>query len=210
MKLVIFGATGRIGGHLVSWAVDAGHDVRALARNPDAVAPRAGLTVSRGDVLDPDTVAAVVSGADAVLSALGPRGIDGFRTTELLAPAASHIVAGMDKTGAHRLICVSAAGPYVGADRDMPWLVRQLLPRVLARPFADVRRMEQVVRGSDLDWTLVRATRLINDPARGGYRVRDDYPPKGGSKIARADVAAFMGAALTDGDYIRRSPALAY
>jgi uncharacterized protein YbjT (DUF2867 family) len=210
MKLVIFGATGRIGGHLLNWAVDAGHDVRVLARHPDALRPRAGLTVSQGDVLDAGAVAAVVSGADAVLSALGPRGLEGFGKAELLGPAASNIVAGMDKTGAHRLICVSAAGAYVAADRDMPWLARQLLPRVLARPFADVRRMEQVVRDSDLDWTLVRATRLINDPAKGDYRVRESYPPKGGGKIARADVANFMGAALTEGGYIHQAPALAY
>jgi uncharacterized protein YbjT (DUF2867 family) len=210
MKLVIFGATGRIGRHLVDWAVDAGHDVRVLARNPDAVAPRAGLTVSGGDVLDRDTVTTVVSGADAVLSALGPRGFEGFGQAELLGPAASNIVAGMDKTGAHRLICVSAAGAFVAADRDTAWLVRQVLPRVLARPFADVRRMEQVVRGSDLDWTLVRATRLINDPAKGNYRVRDGYPPKGGGSIARADVAHFIGAALTEGSYIHQAPALAY
>ncbi|MGH3157365.1 MAG: NAD(P)-dependent oxidoreductase [Streptosporangiaceae bacterium] len=210
MKVVIFGASGRIGGHLVNWAIDAGHDVRVLARTPDAVAPRAGLTVSRGDVLDAGTVATVVSGADAVLSALGPRGLDGFRKIELLAPAASNIVAGMGKTGAHRLICVSAAGAFISGDPGTAWLVRQILPRVFARTFADVRRMEQIVRASDLDWTLVRATRLIDDPARGEYRVREDYPPGGGSKIARADVAGFMGAALTEGSHIRRSPALAY
>ncbi len=43
MKLAIFGATGRIGGHLTSWAVDAGHDVHALARNPGALRQRDGL-----------------------------------------------------------------------------------------------------------------------------------------------------------------------
>jgi putative NADH-flavin reductase len=210
VKVAIFGATGRIGGHLVNWAIGAGHDVRVLARNAGAVRPRAGLTVSQGDVLDAGTVATVVSGADAVLSALGPRGLDGFRKTELLAPAAANIVAGMDKTGAHRLLCVSAAGAFISDDSDTPWLVRQILPRVLARTFADVRRMEQIVTGSDLDWTLVRASRLVDDPARGQYRVRADYPPKGGGKIARADVAGFMCAALTEGSYIHQTPALAY
>ena len=69
MRLAIFGATGRIGGHLLSWAVDAGHDVYVLARSPEALRPRDGLTVTGGDVLDPAAVAAVISGADA---ALGP------------------------------------------------------------------------------------------------------------------------------------------
>ena len=53
MKLTIFGATGRIGGHLLTWAVDAGHDVHVLARRPEALRPRDGLTVTGGDVLDP-------------------------------------------------------------------------------------------------------------------------------------------------------------
>ena len=210
MKLVIFGATGRIGGHLMNWAIDAGHDVHALARNPRAPRPRDGLTMTGGDVLDPVTVAGVISGADAVLSALGPRGLDGFRQAELLAPAASNIIDGMHKTGAHRLVSVSAAGAFVTGDPDMSWLVKQILPRIFARAFADVRRMEQVVRDSDLDWTLVRPTRLVNDPGKGEYRVRADYPPPGGRTIARADVAHFIGAAVTSATCIRQSPALAY
>jgi len=85
MKLTIFGATGRIGGHLLNWAVDAGHDVHVLARSPQALRPRDGLTVTGGDVLDPAAVAAVISGADAVLSAVGPKIRDNFHYTELLA-----------------------------------------------------------------------------------------------------------------------------
>jgi putative NADH-flavin reductase len=210
MKITIFGASGRIGGHLVSWAASAGHDVHALARHPGSLPRRDGLTVTGGDVLDPADVAEVISGADAVLSALGPRGLDGFRKTELLAPAAANIVAGMNKTGAHRLICVSAAGAFISADPDVAWLVRAILPRVFARAFADVRRMEQVVRDSDLDWTLVRPVRLVNSGPRGNYRVQADLPPKGARTVARADVADFIGAALTDGGYLRQSPALAY
>ena len=58
--------------------------------------------------------------------------------------------------------------------------------------------------------TLVRATRLVNDPGKGEYRVRPDFPPPGGGKIARADVGHFIGTALTSASYIRESPALAY
>ena len=210
MKVAIFGATGRIGGHVLNWAIDAGHDVHALARNAAALRPRDGLTVTGGDVLDPAVVAAVVSGADAVLSTLGPRGLDGFRAAELLAPAASNIIEGMHKTGAHRLISVSAAGAFVTEDPDMSWPVKQILPRIFARTYADVQRMEQVVRASDLDWTLVRPARLVNAPGTGEYRMRADYAPPGGGKIARADVAHFIAAVLTAGTCIRQSPALAY
>ena len=111
MRLAIFGATGRIGEHLLNWAIDAGNDVQALARSPQALRPRDGLTVTGGNVLDPAAAAAVISGADAVLSALGPRGLDGFRGPDLLTPAASNIVAGMRKTGAHRRVRGRVPGP---------------------------------------------------------------------------------------------------
>ena len=42
------------------------------------------------------------------------------------------------------------------------------------------------------------------------YRVRAEFPPPGGSKIARGDVAHFIGTALISASYIRESPALAY
>jgi putative NADH-flavin reductase len=210
MKLAIFGATGRIGGHLLSWAVDAGHDVHVLARSPQALRPRDGLIVTGGDVLDPAAVAAVTSGADAVLSAVGPKIRDNFHYTELLAPAAVNIIGGMHKTGARRLIAVSAAAAFVPEDPDKSWIIKQIQPRIFARVFADVRRMERVAKDSDLDWTLVRPARLVSDPGKGEYRVRADFPPPGGGKIARVDVAHFIATALTSASYIRECPALSY
>jgi uncharacterized protein YbjT (DUF2867 family) len=112
MRLAILGATGGIGGHLLSQALDAGHTVHALARNPRALPPRPGLEVTAGHALDPAAVAEVIAGADAVLSVLGPRG---NKTPSLLAGAAANTVSAMEKTGARRLICVSAAGAYVGS-----------------------------------------------------------------------------------------------
>jgi putative NADH-flavin reductase len=207
LRLAILGATGGIGGHLLTWALDAGHRVHALARSPEALPPRAGLTVTRGDALDEAAVAEVIAGADAVLSALGPRGA---KAPGLLAGAASNIVSAMQKTGARRLICVSAAGAYITGDPNMNRLVKLVLPRVFAKPFADVRGMEDVIRESDLDWTLVRATRLVNGPGTGQYRVSPDYPPRGGGKISRADVAHFIAAELTEDGWLRSAPALAY
>jgi putative NADH-flavin reductase len=206
MKLALLGGTGRIGGHLLNWALESGHDVQALARDPEALA--GSLTVTAGDALDASAVAAVVSGADAVLSALGPRGA---KSPDLLYGAARNITAAMASAGVRRLICVSAAGAFIQGDPDTGALVKAILPRILAKPFADTRQMEAVIRASDLDWTLVRATRLVNTPRTGRYRVRPDYPPVGGGKISRADVADFIGRVLTDDDdWVRGAPSLAY
>src|SRR6185437_9038996 len=182
MKLALLGGTGRIGGHLLSWALESGHDVQALARDPEALAVaarqpvrtgsgsgsgsgsggsgsggsgsgglgsvgRGSLTVTAGDALDASAVAAVVSGADAVLSALGPRGA---KSPDLLGGAARNITAAMASARVRRLICVSAAGAFIKGDPDTGALVKAILPRILAKPFADTQQMEAVIRASDL------------------------------------------------------------
>lgn len=226
MRLALLGGTGRIGGHLLTLLLAGGHEVTALARDPAGLADGpagAGLastglastgaegtgtvTVVSGSATDAAAVQATVDGADAVLSALGPRGT---KTPALLGTAARNITAAMDKTGARRLICVSAAGAFIAGDPDMGRLVKWILPRVFATQFADVRDMEDIVSASGLDWTLVRASRLVNTPPTGRYRVRPQYPPAGGGKISRADVAHFIVATLADDGWIGGRPALAY
>jgi uncharacterized protein YbjT (DUF2867 family) len=209
MRVALLGGTGRIGAHLLTALTGAGHDVTVLARDGSGLAPPGPgtVTVVRGDATDPAAVQATVDGAGAVLSALGPRGA---KTPALLGAAAAHLTAAMDKTGARRLICVSAAGAFIEGDPDMGRLVKLILPRIFATAFADTRQMETVISGSGLDWTLVRAARLVNKPGTGHYRVRPEYPPPGGGTISRADVAHFMAAALADGTWIGGRPALAY
>jgi putative NADH-flavin reductase len=207
MRLAILGGTGGIGSHLLSWAVDAGHAVHVLARDGGAVTVRPGVRITRGNATDPVAVADVIAGVDAVLTALGPRGA---KTPSLLTTAAANVTRAMEKTGTRRLISVSAAGAFIREDPGQGMLIKLILPRVLARHFADVRAMEQVVGHSDVDWTLVRPTRLLNGPLTGHYQVRPSYPPPGLTKISRADVAHFMIGALTESSYLRQTPALAY
>ncbi|HXW44897.1 MAG TPA: NAD(P)H-binding protein [Streptosporangiaceae bacterium] len=238
MRIALFGGTGRIGSHVLGWALEGGHQVTVLARDPrelgilardpgeltvlasdsaglavpcrepaGTAVPAGAVTVVTGDVTDPAAVREVVDGADAVLSALGPRGA---RTPGLLGTAARNITTAMTASGARRLVCVSAAGAFIQADPDAGALVKMIVPRIWATPFADVRDMEAVVAASGLDWTMVRATRLVDGARTGRYRVRPDFPPAGGRKISRADVAGFMGAVVTEGNWVRARPALAY
>ena len=71
MKVVIFGAAGGVGAHLVELAVQAGHEVTAVSRKPMPLP--AGTRAVTADVLDADIVDRAVAGQDAVLSALGIR-----------------------------------------------------------------------------------------------------------------------------------------
>jgi len=207
MRVALLGGTGRIGGLLLAQALESGHEVTVLARNTDALTPAGGLTTISGDATDAQAVAATVDGADAVLSALGPRGA---KAPSLLESAARNTVLAMSKIGGRRLICVSAAGAFIEGDPNMSAVVKFILPKVFATQFADVRAMEQVIRASDLDWTLVRPTRLVNSGVTQKYRTAPDYAPPGGRKISRADVAQFIGTVLEQDAWLKAAPALAY
>jgi putative NADH-flavin reductase len=207
MRLALLGGSGRIGRHVLDWALTDGHAVTALARDPRSLPIIPGVRVVAGQATDAAAVAEVAAGADAVVSALGPRGA---KTPALLATAGGAIVAAMDKAGVSRLVCVSAAGAFIDGDEDIGALTKLIVPRVFSKQFADVRGMEAVVSASDLDWTLVRPTRLVNTAQTGRYRVRPDFPPVGGRTIARSDVAHFIATVLTDDSWVRSRPALAY
>ncbi|HEY4461599.1 MAG TPA: NAD(P)H-binding protein [Streptosporangiaceae bacterium] len=195
MKLTVFGATGGIGTQVVRQALDAGHEVVAVVRDPARldVPARPGLTVVRADVMDPEAIGPAVDGADAVVSALGPRpggpvtvNSDGIRA----------ILQAMDKAGVRRVVVVSAAGAFTEpTDGTVSRLiVKPLLQRILREGMADTRRMEQDVRESTAEWTLVRPPRLTNRAGRGRYRTAIDRHV--GTSIARADVAGAILNAL--------------
>jgi putative NADH-flavin reductase len=188
MKITVFGATGGIGSQVVRQALDAGHQVVAVARasSRPAVPGRPGLRVVRADVMDPDAIVPAVEGTDAVVSALGPRP---GGPADVCSRGVRSILRAMDKAGARRLVVVSASGFFI--DAGEPWvnrvIAKPILRRILREGAADIHRMEQEVRASATGWTLMRPPRLTNAPGRGRYRTAIDRNV--GMRIARADVA---------------------
>ncbi|MGV9778572.1 NAD(P)-dependent oxidoreductase [Streptosporangium sp. NPDC003464] len=191
MKLTVFGASGRTGIHLVRQALDAGHEVTAVARQssrlPFAEHPR--LSVLRADVRSPEAIGPAVAGRDAILSALGHTG--GRVPTDVCAAGARGVVRAMADTGARRLIVVSASGAFIdGGDGPATrLLVKPVLQRVLRHSFDDTRAMEEEIRATGLDWTVVRPPRLTDGPRKGRYRTSLDRNVRGGLTLSRADLA---------------------
>ena len=108
MKVLIIGATGSTGRILLEKALQQGHQVTALARNPSAVAPREYRPrVLGGNVLDPEALEAAVAGQDAVLSALGTRTT---KPTTLFSASTANVVDAMKKHGVRRLVCLTGVG----------------------------------------------------------------------------------------------------
>jgi putative NADH-flavin reductase len=212
MRLTIFGATGGTGTHLVRQAVDEGHDVTAVVRDPARLGvPRhERLRVVTAEATDPAAIGPAVEGADAVLSALGSRG---RAPTTICRDGARAVIEAMAKTGGRRLVMCSAAGPFAdaGDGRVVRHVVKPLiLDRIFKNAFADLRQAEAEVRASDLDWTLVRPPQLVDREPVGRYRTAVDVNVRGGRRLARADLATCMLGVLTDDTSVRHHVSVAY
>jgi putative NADH-flavin reductase len=207
VKVLIIGATGATGRVLMREALEQGHEVTALARNPSALAPEDHRPrVLQGNALDASEVEAAVAGQDAVLSALGTRST---RPTTLFSQSTHNLISAMNKHGVRRLVCITGIGAgeskgHVGFLYD-----RIMLPFVVKNIYEDKNRQEEAIKQSDLDWVIVRPARLTDEAAKGEYRVYlgGSYTAK---TISRADVAAFMLAQLTDETYMHKMPVISY
>ena len=207
MKIIVFGATGGTGKLIVTQALAKGHSVTAFARQPDGLPHDPHLRVIQGDVFDFKTVVDAVRGHRAVLSALGARS---RKKTNLLSDAIPNILEGMRQEYVSRLIVLGAAGidreygKYQNAlTTGALWLAKST---ALKYPFADQRAQERLLAASDVDYTIVRAPRLIDGPFTGKYRVLPDALPPGALRVTRADVADFMLQQLTDPRFHRQGP----
>jgi len=188
MRLAIFGATGGTGLELTRQALEHGHNVRVLVRNPNRmplVNPNMRLVL--GNVLDQESVTKTLLGTDAVLSCLGQRNL--LKNTRVVSDGTRMILAVMQQHGVRRLVVESAFG--AGESLTQANLVaRMVFATLLWAPYEDKNLMEPGVKASGLEWTILRPTRLTNGPLTGRYVVSAGRPAV--SSVSRADVAAAM------------------
>ncbi len=210
MKITIFGATGATGTCLVEQAVATGHQVTAIVRNPARLATPAGprLRILTADVMDPAAISPAVTGADAVLSAVGPRGSG---PTTVSQDSVRSIIEAMQESGVRRLITVSGSVVSdVGEGPLMSYLLKPIVRRTLLRHVcADMRRAEEAIGASNLDWTIMRPPRLTGQAATGTYRTAIDRNLPGGYTISRADLVTCMLSLLDDEASVHRHIAIA-
>lgn len=209
MRIVVFGAAGSTGRQIIKHALAAGHEVTAVTRRPGSIQARAGLTVATADATAPDAVERVVPGSDAVLSSLGvplsPRPITAYSRSN------ATIVAAMRRHGVKRLITVSSSvmDPMWRPTREpfFNYVMDPLVNRRLGRTtHEDMRRMEDIVRSSDLDWTIIRPSGLFDHPRVTRYHTQENVAD--GLFTARSDLAASMVAQVSDDRFVRRAMAV--
>lgn len=189
-------------------------------RNPRTLSADVRIVTADLAAPEPAALESAFEGADAVLSGLGPRSVS---ETGIASKGTHAIVQAMQATGVRRIVVVSAAPvstvPSPGRpkppkrDPGEGFVMRNLLgplTRVaLRKPYADLALMEDVVRDSGLDWTVVRPPRLTDKPLTGTYRTAYGQNVRGGLLVSRADVAHLMLRVLGQPETIKHAVAVA-
>jgi putative NADH-flavin reductase len=209
MTIALFGASGRSGAAFIPRALAAGHSIRALARTPDKVAvTNPQLTALQGDVTNAADVARTIEGCEVVVSLIGQT--KGGRK-DVQTVGTRHMVDTMQKQGIDRIVSMSGGGlPYA---KDEPKFVDKAFRGVMGLFFKDVIRdatdHADVLRRSGLNWTIVRAPRLVEESDRGEYKV-GYVGTTGGSKISRGDVADFILQVVEQSSYRHDMPFISW
>jgi uncharacterized protein YbjT (DUF2867 family) len=210
--ILIIGASGGIGRETVRLALDAGHRVRAMARNTDKIEiTHPLLDLHSGDATDPEAVRTALDGADAVIHVIGVAPSLRRMTTpiDVFSRSTAVLVAEMARAGVRRLVAVTGLG--AGDSRKALSVAERIPHRLfLGTAYADKDRQERIIRDSDLDWLIVRPTILTN--GRGGRpcKVLLDPDTWRNGLIARRDVADFLVAEVTAPRHSRVAPVITH
>lgn len=207
MKLAIFGGTGKGGRFLVPLALDAGHEVVVLSRDPSRLTlQHERLTVLQGDIADPARVDATIQGANAVISSLGANS----KTPAFsISKGFDNILNSMKQQNVRRLIM--SCGAVVHDPLDKPQFLDTVFNFIWqhfqTNVFTDMSQAVEKVRASDRDWTIVRVPYLTERYSKPGT-LRVGYLGDIGSMITRTDMSNFMLRQLESDTYIGKAPAI--
>ncbi|MEJ6391109.1 NAD(P)-dependent oxidoreductase [Gymnodinialimonas ulvae] len=207
MKLAILGASRGIGRKAVDEALQRGHSVRALSRSGlDLEAD--GFESLEGDATNAVDVFNAIDGVDAVILTLGvPRDARVLKKTTLFSDATRVLIAEMEKAGVKRVLTVTGFGAGDSAEKlSTPERLTQ--KAFLGRAYADKDLQEQMLRESDLDWTIARPGILSDNRKSGAYKVLTEKSEWRNGLISRADVADFLVTAAEGPEMIGKTPAL--
>jgi putative NADH-flavin reductase len=211
MNVTVFGATGAIGSLTVDELLANGHTVTVYARNPSKIPAGWGdrVAVIIRELSDADAIHQAVTGAEAVVSALGPS-LDRKATEMPLIEGTRHILDAMKGHGVTRYI--GHATPSILDPQEKPtWQTRLVgfMGRTgLPRAYQELIGMTDLIKNAGVDWTIVRFTAPTNKPRTGQLRVGFYGTTRIGFAVSRADIAAFTAAQVDDDSYLNRAPAI--
>ncbi|MEH7381010.1 SDR family oxidoreductase [Bacillus sp. JJ1533] len=206
MNILILGATGRVGSHIVSLALNDRQDVTVLVRYPEKIQiDNENLTIIQGNVLNKDDIVRAMHGIDVVISALNTDG------TTTLSESMPLIIEAMENEGIQRIITIGTAG--ILQSRTNPNLLRYQSSeskRKSTRAAEEHHKVYNLLKQSTLEWTIVCPTYLPDGERVGKYRIDRNFLPEGGVEISVPDTAFFTFTQIKTNDYLKSRVGIAY
>ncbi len=213
MKLAIIGANGKIGSRIAEEALNRGHSVTGIARNPDSGIQNDRVTWVKSNALDPQKLAPIVAGQDAVISAFG---IDWGRpeTYPLFTDMAHSLLAAAKAAGVKRILVVGGAGSLEVAP-GIQLVDTEGFPETWRQGANEQRKSLNIFYGeTELEWTFFSPAIMIEPgPRTGKYRLGKDNPvfdEKGNSEISYDDYAMAMIDEVENPRFIRQRFTIGY
>jgi putative NADH-flavin reductase len=207
MKIAILGSTGFVGKVLIHKAVAAGYQVKTLARNPEKLKDiRDKVEIIQGSVFEPSAVEATIEGTEAVISTIGPPPRNPGDPIQY-EKAMKEIVKLMNKHGIKRYIHIGGA-VHLGGENEN-WTINRRLLRFFLNLFSKsilvAKHLEwEVLKKSDLDWTLVRPPRITDEEVSGTLSA--DEKNLKSLKAGVGDLTDFLLNQIISKDWIKKAP----
>lgn len=202
MRIVVIGANGKTGRLFVQAALDAGHEVVAGVRGSNTIAAHPNVTIVPCDATDEHDVRHILAGAEAVVTVIGhvPGSPNNLQTQ-----ATQIIVSVMESLGIKRLVSLTGTGVRFHGDRIT--LIDKLLNGVLGlidpARIQDGKEHAQLIKSTDLDWTIIRVLKLTNSH-RSSFKLSLHGPAK--TLVSRESTAQAILHLLEKNTYVRQSP----
>lgn len=208
MKILVFGASGRLGQKLVAYGLEAGHEISAFVRKPEKLKlQHPALKLILGDAEDPETIENAIPGHDLILSALGVSQMPPPIT--LMSDAVLFMLEAMQNAGVPRIIAVGGAGILQETETQLK-MESPSFPAFFKPISEDYFRVFELLKNSDREWTMVCPPTMPERVRTGNYRTLANYFPEGGQQIFVEDVADFILAEITKRAFINQRVGIAY
>lgn len=218
-RIVLIGATALAAPDLINQALDAGHEVIGVARRPEAAEIKhERFKVVKGDVYDVNSIENALTGDEIVISYIDIElflGVEVAEEVDLFSRGTANIIQAMNNKGNRRLIVTSSIGVvHIVLDKpsdDAPITVRLHWNR--RYKYDDLRRMEEIIKASDLDYIILRSPHQLIEPSRGPLKtvvngnmfkiiVREDSQSE---TITTSDLATFILKQLDSDEYVGKT-----
>lgn len=208
MNVLVIASSRRVRRQLAEQAQAEGHQVTVLEkRAPRFRWRRPQHRVVAGNILEERSLGPAIAGQDAVLCWLQP---PSRKSNTYLWEGTANLIRAMDRQAVRRLICISACGAGDSRGHCGFFYDHIIQPLFLKQVFEDRDRQEELIRGTDLEWVIIRPARLTKGQSRGQYMVLTDLRNIKAKRIALVDATEFALKQLRSNFYLFQAPLLTY